>query len=1766
MEATPPENQTDTDNDSLYDTVEFVIGTDFNNSDTDFDRLTDYEEVQLDSDPLKPDTNSDGLTDYLEVHGCSNLDLDGDTITNIWDYDNDGDGVNDDVDLSPFSKTAVNDNYHFDLELEAKPTFITLQFTPQNPDSLKLYYKQWDWPSDDQGSMRDLDDSLGDLKAVPQLNITVNIKPNQADVADFGIVVTDYGMHAPIFPVWENDAVVAFSSQIFYNSSTSVSLSMDVELVWRVLGYSDQEAKALVAYNGNYVSATAEGKLVANSQTPTLSETFQWIPIGEDTVAFKLKDGPYLSTADNASILATGKTISDKETFKLAHPTNTSITLTASNGKLVSVTADNSLVADGTNSTTTQFQLVDRGCLGEWTVLSTYKQAMSLSGFTVSQTFGADLGLFFSSDQEETILANLLMGYSFLRNSSNSLADMPSVLESYNAKVLSLVGSFETSDEALVAMSNTMLPAALQTLPQNQTLPVIIAVEEKLKMAEMSQYSSGGAALGSTYSVDMVDESLMTTKSVKLNFYKTTEQSALEIDEIIRHIDGWQLSEEARFNTECLVLMWNTGEQTVTTEGVPDTSDAGTPEWFIAFTIGFESMMLLTRGGVAIKAYKSIQVLKMGGLNSGSIANMLGTGKTSTFKLWAKTCQEMGAAEKGVAGLKGLRTFDKVMKGLEILAIIIDVGLSIIAGFIIANQVGGHLGQSMGASYGISAATYAIIYAAVLYAIGQIPYVGWLIGLAIVIADIFGGFSDKLMNVLMKAFGPKEDAVVSGNLENIGVPNITITDKDANGLDVGDRISAQLKITSKVNVTVGDSYSYARQSWYRPYISIDVPPGSNSINASSGVPPVSQMNVTVAGNYKTEEYSTSAYIEPGIGMPNFPVSIRVNINYGLYHAWHHWILFVPCYHTDLQSGTASSQFTTVYYDVLPGSINEFSHWTGVKPLDSDGDGIADTNETTSNPYAFDSDADGLNDKYESSNGLDPKSYDMDMDGLTDGYELVFGTNATNSDTDGDGLPDYQELSGYLIRINYLGDSSKQFTMRVFSDPRVSDSDGDSVNDYEEYTTGLNPRTTDSDADGVADTSNPRVEKTLLELTKQVDLPLEGGLYDIALDGDGYVYVFGRANASEGFSCHVWVFDADLTPVATWNLTGALPEGELRDSIAIDQKNALAHFSNYYRAEVPRDIVDWANIKTFDLDGTQAGAAWASKTDLDLQSGLITLACDTDGNVYVARTAGWIFYMVYWDPDTATVATKVYVDQYAANGTLLRTWGNYGPDIDEFTYITDITVDSNNSRLYVAEDGQGMAWLGEPSKLDRVAVFDIQGNYLHSITGYANSTYSLAFDNPTGVDVDAEGYLYVMDSGNQRIEKFDSNWMPIASWGGQDSGIGGANLMPTHLAVGANDTLYVIQKSTGEGHYLNQVCMFTQKAVEEQPIVDELPDRDGDGLQSSTETSGWNVTFTNTTGTYTVHVQSDPMLPDTDFDGLSDKAEYDLGLNPQSPDTDGDGVTDLTEFQWHHSPSMNPLDYDTDGDGLPDASELTCGADPTIQDTDGDGLSDLEEFQLGTNPADTDTDDDGISDYQEVLFGSDPLNPDSDGDFLFDNAEFQDGTNPQNADSDNDQLADGYEILLGTDALNGDSDHDNLPDGYEYEVMLNPLSNDTDGDGVSDSVELELGLDPWLPDSDFDGVPDNGDTTHLTEIMLNRQEFPNYNFTWPFVAAPSPSVTPLPTPYVSPQPSTQPSPTQQPQGAVNEKMIYLFASLAAAIALSAIVEWTFYKRRKPRIPK
>ena len=216
--------------------------------------------------------------------------------------------------------------------------------------------------------------------------------------------------------------------------------------------------------------------------------------------------------------------------------------------------------------------------------------------------------------------------------------------------------------------------------------------------------------------------------------------------------------------------------------------------------------------------------------------------------------------------------------------------------------------------------------------------------------------------------------------------------------------------------------------------------------------------------------------------------------------------------------------------------------------------------------------------------------------------------------------------------------------------------------------------------------------------------------------------------------------------------------------------------------------------------------------------------------------------------------------------------------------------------------------------------------------------------------------------------------------------------------------------------------------------------------------------------------SNPLVADTDGDGLEDGAEVAAGTNPLLADTDGDGLLD----GWEVSNALNPTSAteddgpfgDLDGDGLDNMSEQIFGGDPRLADTDGDGLTDAQEVQYGTNLSDSDTDKDGLTDKQEVDAGYNPLDCDMDRDGMPDGWEDHFGLNPVSA--------------AGGDGADGDLDGDGLSNIDEYLNGTDPTVADTDGDGVSDAVEIAHETDPC--DSSDGGQPPA--TDRFREIAFN----------------------------------------------------------------------------------
>ncbi len=299
-------NKKDTDDDGLSDFQEIGLGTDPRSNDSDNDGLLDLAEIQgfyangrvWYTDPVQMDSNSDGLSDLVERGPVENpttaLDTDGDKTPDLYDTDNDNDGVPDGTDLSPFTVAPANfrqSPYGTNTPLQVtlngiengRKAYLDLQLRPAITDHLRYAYTVLDWPADRKGQVQDWDnttyaqnlvnrgdiastgaaapsDSYGDMRLTPSLEISIdgtngaNLAayhlPPESELAPYNINVitstndgTPYGtpngikLYVPLNLVTDQrtGTRVAFRARVPYlGTGAAWNVPHKVRMVWTV--------------------------------------------------------------------------------------------------------------------------------------------------------------------------------------------------------------------------------------------------------------------------------------------------------------------------------------------------------------------------------------------------------------------------------------------------------------------------------------------------------------------------------------------------------------------------------------------------------------------------------------------------------------------------------------------------------------------------------------------------------------------------------------------------------------------------------------------------------------------------------------------------------------------------------------------------------------------------------------------------------------------------------------------------------------------------------------------------------------------------------------------------------------------------------------------------------------------------------------------------------------------------------------------------------------------------------------------------------------------------------------------------------------------------------------------------------------------------------------------------------------------------------------------------------------------------------------------
>jgi len=144
---------------------------------------------------------------------------------------------------------------------------------------------------------------------------------------------------------------------------------------------------------------------------------------------------------------------------------------------------------------------------------------------------------------------------------------------------------------------------------------------------------------------------------------------------------------------------------------------------------------------------------------------------------------------------------------------------------------------------------------------------------------------------------------------------------------------------------------------------------------------------------------------------------------------------------------------------------------------------------------------------------------------------------------------------------------------------------------------------------------------------------------------------------------------------------------------------------------------------------------------------------------------------------------------------ISSFGSTGNSDGQFLRPAGITLDSSGN-IYVVDSGN-----------NRIQKFDNTYKYITQWGSSGNGDGQ--FSNPTEMAIDSSGNIYVVDNGNNRIQKFNSAGVYITQWGGTGSG-DGQFLGPNGIAIDSSGNVYVvdmgnsrIEEFTSSGTYITQ---------------------------------------------------------------------------------------------------------------------------------------------------------------------------------------------------------------------------------------------------------------------------------------------------------------------------------------------------------------------------
>jgi hypothetical protein len=1104
----------DTDGDGLTDQVEYCLGTVTTKADSDDDGIPDkvelvgfdYDDKHWDSDPLNADSNRDTVMDKMEwptdpSHGgqAVNVDLDEDGIPNLWDEDDDGDGVPDAMDLSPAALTGYTDEVTLSSEgaLSAGTEAIEIALQPLETDHLRYSTTLLDWPADSEGNVQDLDDSTEDVRLTPYLQVTTNISPSAELLDKYGIRAwydEDLGktvLLVTLQPVEDGGAIYAFYGKVAYSYPETASIEWNAHVVWMVQMASDSWT---YDKNGNVNGVTTEQAILHQYREEPFRVTGLQITKSEQYEA------AVMGTPDMA--------YDDRYLFQLFL---------------------------GLTNTYAAYKTLEGQEPGETALDEIYDRFTT--GDTLTHTFGIPENMVAVSEPQVY---------------PNSEAGMADLADTVLPEFIYSYPQYYNQGQCQDAEGNEIRCATL-----------LVAAEDHSGVQDLSQFGETGGPLVDLEDLhaNMADVPLLTMRSVILRMYEqnfvtavwetTTPARMLEMIEARYHgiyattlADLYPtLGEQHTRFIAYTAYMWAYGGKSmmVAVDGqavvpeVPDEDEldiqhavdealadnglnymglaAGLPSLLaksVAIGVGIYTIVGLTHadmgkleigGRVTMTCFAiaaAAASLIIGAINTACATNpdlkvcgneqalFVANLVVGTFVIAVQaTILIITIAETVYKWL--IQTIEKFCASANVLGFI-GAGVGIAMAWVSFGIVmGTNGGDPVAWRMALGMAIVTTVWLLALAFINCIPFVGPIISGILGLLDLiiglftnlFGAEGWSMSRILLEMwysaypvtsltaaqFGSfssgladPDMGMIGGNVFHLSLPGGGVIKKEDKGEDKD----------------LADSYiKSALVNW----------PTSTFRAQATGL---LQNCWRVTETIHCENTAGLGYVlEPSV---NGKASFMAMLLYKT--LWAEYMFYGSVrVNTHANTGTLPEEpeIQTLHLDVLPATLTDLWTWEELGNPDRDGDGLTNDQEAVvgTDPDDWDSDDDGLSDGYEwetgSERGCDPLDPDSDDDGLTDALERRIGSRIDVADSDGDGLTDGEELrhledgvlvggwqmttlptgGGQMSALSTEGGTglSAQAAVNawVSSDPLLGDDDGDGLNAWEERKNGVSPQ-------------------------------------------------------------------------------------------------------------------------------------------------------------------------------------------------------------------------------------------------------------------------------------------------------------------------------------------------------------------------------------------------------------------------------------------------------------------------------------------------------------------------------------------------------------------------------------------------------------------------------------------------------------------------------------------------------------------------------------